>query len=166
VIPPNVPGSAARNSPFIAPLIPLKTKGGLSRRPQTAAGNLGGEAYTDRDLTTSVSAEGDDFGPRIRHASLQGQIGVKEAVAAANINNNLPTATVVGNAAMTPKPESQNPLLTGGLMGRLRNFGRSTTKRPPSDASYSVNMSPALGSIVPATVESTAVEVCLSNLSN
>lgn len=169
VIPPNVPGSATRNSPFIAPLIPLKTKGGLSRRPQTAAGSLGGEAYADRDVTTPVSGEGDHFGPRIRHASLQGQIGVKEAVAAANagnINSNKPTATVVGNAVMTPKPESQNPVSAGGLMVRLRNFGRSTTKRPPSDASFSVNMSPALGSVVPVSVESTVVEVCLSNLSH
>lgn len=164
-----MPGSAARNSPFIAPLIPLKTKGGLSRRPQTAAGNLGGETYTDRDATTPVSGEGDHFGPRIRHASLQGQIGVKEAVSAANagnINSNLPTATVIGNAAVMPKPESQNPISAGRFMGRLRNFGRSTTKRPPSDASFSVNMSPALGSVVPASVESTVVEVCLSNLSN
>lgn len=161
VIPPNVPGSVARNSPFIVPLIPLKTKDGLSRRPQTATGNFGEENYTDRDVTTPGSTQGDHFGPRIRHVSLQGQLGVEEAAAAGDMNANTPTAAMVDNVVMTPKLESQNPLSAGGLMGKLRNLGRSTMKRPTSDMSCSVGMSPALGGVISPSVVSTAVEVYL-----
>ncbi|GLB43006.1 putative protein with domain of unknown function (DUF3337) [Lyophyllum shimeji] len=138
---PALPPPAApptRPSPLLTPLIPLHVKDvGLTTIPQTPTGRAGdtpgmprrhrSATVDDVDTTPSAGAShGDYFIARRRQPSLSG--------------------------AVTPAPDDfsgwsgPTPVNTpGGLMGRLKNFGK--TKRPSSE----VTSSPAIGSTVPSS---------------
>lgn len=180
---PSISTSPTRSSPLLPPLIPLNTKDGqtgLSIIPQSpvnddtlaalpsfqrsrsidggatpVASGTGGSGGGG-GVTTPNATQGDYFSPKIRQSSLQGQSGDEEASAAAASVSTPTPATVNAVSTGSGKPESQGPLSAGGLMGRLRNLGRSSAKRPVSDGATN---SPVLGNIVPAAIENSTPDV-------
>jgi WD repeat-containing protein 48 len=173
---PNVPGAIARNSPFLAPLIPLYTKDGMGvvqQSPVAIVGDAGGgQRRVSGDgspvvVGTPITAQSEFFSPRLRLLSLQGPSGVEEATAGngnATVTPTTATTATTGNAAAnvvgTAKAESQNSLSASGLMGKLRNFGRAT-KRPTSDGGSGIaGTSPVLsGGVGRVSVENATAEV-------
>lgn len=179
-IPSNISTPATRPSPLIAPLVPLRLKdgqpglqaindddGALAALPQfqrTKSMDGGATPVAPIGGNASSPGQGDYFAPRARQASLSGQSGgedVSAAVAAiAAAFTSSPSST--GITGSGSKHDSQGPLTPGGLIGRLRNFGRTNSKRPPSEG---VLNSPVLGGAASSATESTASEVSGSHTS-
>ncbi|KAF8063588.1 hypothetical protein FPV67DRAFT_1701521 [Lyophyllum atratum] len=147
MIPALPPAAAAptRASPLLTPLIPLYAKdASLSSIPQspfvvsndaTPMPRRHRSATVDDGETPTMSSpataggHNDYFTVRTRQPSLPGPVP--------------PTPDDFSGWSGPGKTEPQTPVTPGGLMGRLKNFGK--TKRPSSDATSS----PVIGAVVP-----------------
>lgn len=133
-----------RSSPLLTPLIPLHSlKEGLApimQSPPSSPIDIPSRSVPHHQRTRSGTADGhvsrtpstgtgtDYFATRARQQSLPG-FGSDD----------------IPGTPGTPKAEIPTPTTPGGLMGRLKSFGKSS-KRPVSDTA-----SPALGALAPAT---------------
>ena len=129
---PIVPATA-RSSPLLTPLIPLhfpwKDTSAFSPMPQspmpmdmtpTLVSAANQRNHDGAPTSSTPSPIGDYFGARTRLQSLQ------------TGSNPVPSDDFSGWSGPS-KQESQTPSTPGGLMGRLKNFGK-LTKKPTNDA--------------------------------
>lgn len=129
-VPPHTTGTKG-TSPLLAPMIPLH---GVPK---------------DSTLPTILQHPGSSdvtlMPPKSQHTPAPGTPREGSDYFSHRLRSGLPSVTAPGDDSRTPPQDSLSGGSSSGLMGRLRNFGKTSSRRVPSDV---------LGSSTPTTVGS------------
>lgn len=162
---PALPPTAAlpiRSSPLLTPMIPIHAKetnlSALSPIPQSPFVDSNDVTPMPQRLRSST------MDSTLSHGNSTPSAAVGKDEGYFSIRTRQPS--LPGAVPQTPddpawngpgKAEPPTPVTPGGLMGRLKYFGKISSKRPTSDPSSS----PVIGAVVPASDSASPSEVCM-----